>query len=114
VRGGCRSPYLPLSGILIEMADAFFSSLWRIRLTDWPDVEAVLRRALSRDPSDRYHSVGEFTAALRSAQVPEPMNSERRTAPKLSSDDGLLTDYVRRLNPDGQLFDTGTPEPAAT
>jgi serine/threonine-protein kinase len=38
----------------------------------WPEVEAVLARALARRPQDRHGSMAEFGAAFRRARPPEP------------------------------------------
>jgi eukaryotic-like serine/threonine-protein kinase len=39
----------------------------------WPEVEAILARALSKEPADRYPSVAAFAAALRQVDVAPPV-----------------------------------------
>jgi len=79
----------------------------------WPDVERVLSRALSRDPADRFDSVGDFAAALHAAKIPEPApgKTKRKAANRFSQGERLLADFVRRLDPAGALFEAGLPDP---
>jgi len=43
-------------------------------LQPWPEMEQVLGRALSKDPSDRFSSVAEFATRLSAIAVEEPIN----------------------------------------
>jgi serine/threonine-protein kinase len=47
----------------------------------WPAVEAVLGRALAKDPGDRFPSLAELASALASAPVPEPKRRARPEPP---------------------------------
>jgi serine/threonine protein kinase len=98
---------------LRQLAESRPEPFSRWGLPGWPDVEDVLRRALSRDPGDRYNSVGDFAAALQSARVPEPTRPVPldTLGPTLSTDAWLLKDYLSRLDPDGKLFREGLSEP---
>jgi serine/threonine protein kinase len=54
------------------------------------DLDAVLLRALAKDPSDRFSTVAEFLAALKAVVKPETEAGSDRASAK---DDGLLARY---------------------
>jgi serine/threonine-protein kinase len=85
----------------------------RWSIAPWPDVERTLRRALEKNPADRFESVRKFADALRESQIPEAAVEAARsvaiTKSEFSGD--LLQDYLRRLDPAGALFESGLPGP---
>jgi len=98
---------------LRQLADSKPEPFARWGLDPWPDVEEILLRALARNPQDRYGSMEDFTQALRSATVPEPVPRELPSPPSVVSplSDRLLSDYLRRFDPSGPLFASGLPDP---
>ena len=44
----------------------------------WPELEAVLGRALAKDPAERFGSTAELAAALRAVAVPPPTHAPAR------------------------------------
>lgn len=96
-----------------QLAESNPEPFARWGLDPWPDVEAILRRALARNPADRYESVKDLAKALRSAAIPEPVRREPPAPPAATSplSDRLLLDYLRRFDPAGALFASGLPEP---
>lgn len=84
-------------------------------ISAWPDIERVLRKALSREPTDRFGSVRELAKALRSCRSLGARPAARSPmALEYSHGDRLIADYLRHLSPDAQLFDRGLPEPPYT
>jgi serine/threonine-protein kinase len=98
---------------LRQLAESQPEAFSRWGVAPWPDVERVLRRALSRDPAERYDSVHVFAVELRAAEVPEdrPREVKPAAAKRLSLGERLVDDYVRRLHPAGAVFEAGLPEP---
>jgi len=79
----------------------------RRQVAPWPAVEAVLARALSQNPADRYASVPSFRTALaRSARVAPPVTS----AAAASRTATLNTSGRARLDPVGDIL--GAIDPA--
>lgn len=75
----------------------------------WPDVEAVLRRALAKAPEERFPGVSALSRALRAARGTSEARgdlSRPRPAPVLSR---LLTEVLRGARPGGEWFDGGFP-----
>jgi serine/threonine protein kinase len=76
-----------------------------------PGVEAVLRRALSKQPKERYPSMAAFAEALHlaghDASAANPAAPAQRQAP--SAAQRLLTDVLERVEPAGELFVSGLP-----
>lgn len=100
---------------LIQLIESQPEPFGRWGVSAWPDVEKVLRRALSCDPKDRYPSMREFATALRScrALVPRSTASSHRLAEQ-SRGDRLVSDYLRTLNPNERLFELGLQESPCT
>ncbi|KQX69456.1 lanthionine synthetase LanC family protein [Streptomyces sp. Root1310] len=74
---------------------------------DWPDVERVITRALSKDPASRFRSVADMAEELAAGAEAEP-SAWPGTVPghrQLAS--SLVTRVDARLQPDGELFATG-------
>jgi hypothetical protein len=76
----------------------------------WPEVEAVLARALAKEPGDRFASMAELAAALAAV---EPPGAPARSA-EPSAAEALLTRTLERLEPDGPLFREGLSAPRAS
>ncbi|HEX5719882.1 MAG TPA: lanthionine synthetase LanC family protein, partial [Thermoanaerobaculia bacterium] len=72
----------------------------------WPEVEAVLARALSKTPEERFSSMAAFLEAFAGI---EPAGA---AAPRKGSSepDALVARVLDRLRPDGALFREGFPE----
>jgi len=93
---------------IVEEAPLQFS---RRGVEAWPDLEQVLAKALSKDPSERYVSVSEFAEKLRSVAVAEPekelcsgISVERSTVAK-----GVLREMLLHLDAEAQVFKSGVP-----
>ncbi|HEX7185407.1 MAG TPA: lanthionine synthetase LanC family protein [Thermoanaerobaculia bacterium] len=87
----------------------------------WPEIEAVLARALAKTPEERFPSVAALAEALtpfpspggRGAPPPDPSAlsfplSLRERGP---GGEGLLARFLERAGMDGPLFAAGLPEP---
>jgi serine/threonine-protein kinase len=70
----------------------------------WPELEAVLAKALSKDPADRFASLAELAAALERLEVP----SERERV--WSAGEALVARVLDRVSPEGALFTQGLSE----
>jgi hypothetical protein len=78
--------------------------------TPWPEAEAVLSRALAKNPAERFPSVAGFERAISAIPGVEPS----RTSPRRSGDsaaEALLHRVLERVAMDGPLFREGLPEP---
>ena len=83
-------------------------------VADWPEVEAVLGKALSKDPGDRFDSVADMIEALK------PIAARRRTAdttrielPVVASNgaDQLVTEVLERVGWQSSLLADGLIRP---
>ncbi len=72
----------------------------------WPEVEAVLRRALAKDPAERFPSMAELAAALVEITQP-PRSAQRSRANDLADAEALLERVLERVRPGGALFEKG-------
>lgn len=86
-------------------------------LPPWPDLEAVLTRALSINPNDRFASMAELADALeRCAQpivAPVPVATSPSAPAVLETAgaaDRLIGDFLCRFNPDNPLFEGLFPQ----
>ena len=77
----------------------------------WPELEAVLGRALQKHASERFPSVADFAEAVRSCAVAE---EETLVAPHISAEPSaypdareILSKLLSRLEADGPLFASG-------
>jgi len=68
----------------------------------WPDVEAILFRALEKDPARRFASMGEMAALLREAR--DRTRRESLTAPLTAEAGALLEETLRSLARGGETF----------
>jgi serine/threonine-protein kinase len=73
----------------------------------WPEAEALLARALSKTPEERFPSMAAFAEAFAAVPPPEPPKP-RKASPE---SDALAARVLDRLRPDGALFRDGFPEP---
>ncbi|MEA2604664.1 MAG: eukaryotic-like serine/threonine-protein kinase [Acidobacteriota bacterium] len=71
----------------------------------WPDFEAILARALSKAPGERFGSMAEMAAALDRVAVPE--DRSRPSAPGPA--EALLSRVLERIGMDGPLLASGLP-----
>jgi len=71
----------------------------------WPAVEALLARALAKNPGERFASVADFAAALGAVEPPRPRPGGSRAA------EALLERVLERVGMEGPLFRDGLPEP---
>lgn len=70
----------------------------------WPELEAVLAKGLSKDPTERFSSMAEMAAALDRVEVPA------RAESRGSSGEALLARVLDKVAPEGPLFTAGFPE----
>ena len=78
--------------------------------TPWPEVEAVLSRALAKDPAERFPSMADFARALGGIEPPAISPISLRRAMD-SAPEALLARVLERFGMDGPLFREGLPEP---
>ncbi|HET9226366.1 MAG TPA: phosphotransferase, partial [Thermoanaerobaculia bacterium] len=71
----------------------------------WPEVEAILARALAKAPEDRFPSVAAMAEAF--AAVEAPPSVPRKAGPE---PEALLARVLDKLRPDGEMFRNGFPE----
>jgi serine/threonine-protein kinase len=79
-----------------------------------PAVEAVVRRALEKDPARRHGSMAEFQRQFAAAATAEPQRSPARPSRRSGTPAELLDRILDRLAaPDGELFAQGIEAPTA-
>ncbi len=88
----------------------------------WPELEAVLGRALAKAPVDRFPSLAALAAALQAVPVvatvaPPPMTIAAGSAASLATAlrrpgpaAELLAEVLARVRPGGRLWESGLPE----
>jgi eukaryotic-like serine/threonine-protein kinase len=81
-------------------------------IAPWPEVECVLFRALEKDPSQRYGSMGEFAAAL--AAVRDAAAREALSASASAEANAFVETTLRSLARGGDVFEAGYPPPTAS
>ncbi len=80
--------------------------------TPWPELETVLVRALSKDPSERYPSMASFAGAL--SDIPA-RSLTRRPRPSTSPLTGMLSKVIDSARIDGPWLDRGlAPAPTCS
>jgi hypothetical protein len=72
----------------------------------WPEVEALLARALAKSPEERFPSLAAFAEAFAAVAAPPPI--ARKPGP--SAGEALLARVLERLRPEGALFRDGFPQ----
>lgn len=80
-------------------------------LSPWPELEAVLARALSKDPACRHPSMRELARSLSAISVALPESAGPVVAPHAADRRRFVTALVDRLAPDGPLYEHGLPAP---
>lgn len=68
----------------------------------WPDLEAVLARALRKDPAARFGSMAELARALEAVGIPE--TAEAALPPAAPALRSLSAQVLARIGPDGPDF----------
>jgi hypothetical protein len=74
----------------------------------WPEVEALLARALAKAPGERFASLRDFEVALAAVEPPRPRSGRAAASPAAEA---LLARVLDRLSADGALFRDGLAEP---
>jgi hypothetical protein len=86
-------------------------------LEPWPALEAVLGRALAKDPVDRFGSLGELGTALAAVAAVQPdappADRPARNA-TMSQSERLLGEVLARVQPEGTLWREGHEPPRAS
>jgi len=89
----------------------------------WPELEAVLGRALAKAPADRFPSLDALAAALQAvplaaAAAAPPVTTAAGSAPSLAMAlrrpgpaAALLAEVLARVRPGGRLWESGLPQP---
>lgn len=78
-------------------------------LSDLPSLENVLRRALSKDPAERFDSMASFSdAAAAALRASSPPPQVRRADPTIQSK--VVEDVVERFGREGSALTTGLTE----
>ncbi|XXF77082.1 lanthionine synthetase LanC family protein [Myxococcaceae bacterium GXIMD 01537] len=76
----------------------------------WPEVEAVLLRALSKEPWQRFPSVAELSRALRAAQAATGAKAGEAPAPRVQPGlSRVLSEVLRKSRPGGEWYELGFP-----
>jgi len=94
---------------LLEQPPLAFSGhgAWEV-----PAVEQTIRRALAKEPSDRYRSVSSFARTFRSAMAKDRRRPLPPTRPTTAAE--VLDDVVARLAVPGELFEGALEPPTAS
>ncbi|HEV2843223.1 MAG TPA: lanthionine synthetase LanC family protein, partial [Thermoanaerobaculia bacterium] len=74
----------------------------------WPEVEEVLARALAKDPDRRFPSIAALGEAFAAVREPGPSADAPARTPAA---DELLARVLARVEPGGDLYEGGIPEP---
>lgn len=77
----------------------------------WPQLEAVLARALSKDPEARFSSMAGLAEALATV---EPPRADTASRGRSTGAEALVARFVDLADPEGPLFTAGLPAPAAS
>src|SRR5215210_7605815 len=72
----------------------------------WPAVEAILERALSKSPEERFPSMAALAEAFAGLEPPDAASPRKAS----SESEALVARVLDRLRPDGALFREGFPE----
>jgi serine/threonine-protein kinase len=77
-------------------------------LAPWPEIEAILGRALSKDPAQRYESTAAFATALRNAHGAAV--AEARATPLSDRARAFLDETIALFSRGGAMFERGFTE----
>jgi serine/threonine-protein kinase len=98
---------LERSAMLQQIVHAAPASFGQRRIAEWPELEAILGRALAKAPAERFPSCDDFAAALR-ALLPEAHRRDEASAQKRAppSDPGrrLAADFFERCGIGGSAL----------
>jgi eukaryotic-like serine/threonine-protein kinase len=72
----------------------------------WPELEAILQRALQKNPADRFSSVAEFAAAVQNLGKQAGPSPPAATLPDAAPAERLLERVIRELGADGPLSES--------
>ena len=72
----------------------------------WPELEAVLTRALAKEPAARFASLADFAAAVERLEAP----AAPAAALPQGAAEGLLARVLEKVSAEGPLFTGGLPE----
>lgn len=86
--------------MLRQIAEDAALSFEKRKAQPWPDVEKLLTKALSKNPGDRFPSMREFSAAMRSINPPAS-NADQALDPRLVEMKAVL---MQKLGLDGPLL----------
>jgi serine/threonine-protein kinase len=75
----------------------------------WPEVEAVLARALAKEPGERFPTLAAMAAAWEG--IAAPAAAQPRDTIQPGAADRVLTRVLARLAPEGPLFAAGLKKP---
>lgn len=76
----------------------------------WPEVEAVLARALAKTPEERFPSTAALAEAFAAIEPPEVLPKPSALRKASAEGDGLVARVLDKLRPEGSLFREGFPE----
>jgi eukaryotic-like serine/threonine-protein kinase len=91
---------------LRQVAEAVPLPFTRRGVAPWPELEAILFRALAKDPRERFSSMAELVAALTELEAPAVAAQSAGTASPI---DERLTSFLARVTTNGKLFRDGLP-----
>lgn len=87
------------------------------RVPAWPEVEAVLAKALMKDPANRFSSMAEFAAAFDAVPMSEALDTLSAGTAVTSqqpSTTAFVQQIIRRLAHDGPLLRAGLSAPSCS
>lgn len=77
----------------------------------WPEVEELLGKALSKNPSERFPSVAEFARRLGEVEIPEhqdgPVTLSQKTSLDQAAADRLVQEVLQHVGSNGPLLTSG-------
>lgn len=92
---------------LRQVAEAAPLPFTRRGRAPWPAVERVLRRALAKDPGDRFASCSELSQRLAAGRTTRVLGATGDRG--IAALDGVLHRVVTKASPGGEWFERGVP-----